>query len=308
MTISHQQRQFSIIIPVRNGGAFIGETLDSVSAQTNNDFEVIVIDDGSTDSTVSVVKSRMNDGLPILLITGDQNGVSAARNSGLHKASGKIVLFLDADDLLERNALAKFSETLNETDANAALGGIQRMGEDGTILPGRDNRELVTGPNHLSHLLRKNFIVNGGALAIRRAKVLDCGAYDEELTYGEDWEFWCRLAELGDFAIVPGAPVLLYRQMSSGANYRAKGSVFARNIDCLKKIAAQASMQARFGKRLPKLLRARQIDIFWSGVRSELQFGHKARAFAIAFGGFFLYPDSIARPRLAFRFFKSLYR
>lgn len=299
---------FSIIIPARNAEAYLGETLKSLQAQTCGNFEAVVIDDGSTDATAEIARAFQADDPRICLISGPGRGVSAARNAGLAASGGPFLLFLDADDLLLPHSLERFHAALSTTRCGAALGDVQRIAEDGSPLPGNSNTALAEGGDHLTKLLKKNFVVNGGALAIRRAAVEACGAYDSDLAYGEDWEFWCRLAELGDFAILAGEPVLSYRQVQGGANYRARGSVFALGVPCLEKIAARESLRARFGRKLNRLLRSRRIDIFWSGVRNEFRFGSPARALMIALVGVFLYPDSIARPGLALRFVKSLGR
>lgn len=300
--------RFSIIIPARNAAAFLGATLKSVLAQSFTDFEVVVVDDGSTDATAKIAQSFRTEDPRIQVLSGPGRGVSAARNAGLGASVGPILLFLDADDLLFPDSLKRFHTALESSRLSAALGGIKRIAEDGSPLPGNSNTALAEGGDHLAKLLRKNFVVNGGALAIRREAVDAIGGYALDLAYGEDWEFWCRLAERGNFAIVAGDPVLAYRQMQAGANYRARGSVFALRVSCIEKIAARDSLRLRYGRKLNRLLRGRRIDVFWSGVRSEFQFGSRARALMIAAAGACLYPDSLARPALALRFLKSLGR
>ncbi|MFY0691632.1 MAG: glycosyltransferase family 2 protein [Paracoccaceae bacterium] len=308
MTAEPRLPKISVVIPARNVADFLPETLQSLHAQTMRQFEVILVDDGSSDDTARIARAKTAEDPRFTLIEGRQQGVSQARNTGLAQSSAPLLLFLDADDLLVPDALARFCAAMEKTPAPAAIGGVQRIAEDGSPLPGNSNIELARGGAHLEKLLEKNFVVNGGALVIRRSAIEAAGPYDTELVYGEDWEFWCRLAELGDFALVPGAPVLSYRQRATGANYRSRGSVFATQVPCLEKIAARPALRARFGRKLAKLLRSRRIDIFWSGVRSEVQFGSRLRAFLIALCGIALYPDSIARPDLALRFVRSLGR
>lgn len=297
----------SVIIPARDAANFIGATLDSLTAQSSG-FEAVVIDDGSTDATADVVDAHIATDPRIRMIKGPATGVSAARNAGLAQTTAPFVLFLDADDLLTPDAMARLQHTLTATDQVAVLGGICRISEYGTPLPGESNLDLVPATNHLEALLQKNFVVNGGALLIRRTVIDRIGGYDPNLAYGEDWEFWCRLANQGNFETLPGAPVLAYRQRANGANYRARGSVFARNVPCIQAVARNASIKHAIGPNLRKLLRARQIDIFWSGVRSEYQFGARSHALSLALRGIVLYPDSVARPKLALRFLRSLVR
>lgn len=299
---------FSVVIPARNMELYIEETLESLHAQTESGFEAIVVDDGSTDQTVPIVNTfiRRRSDKRFRLIQGPERGVSAARNAAFDQLQSRFVLFLDADDLLVPDALARFRVSLENSEALAALGGVQRISETGTFMSSPDNRDLVPKTDHLRGLLRKNFVVNGGALAIRNEALQIAGKYDETLRYGEDWEFWCRLAALGDLAIVSGDPILRYRQRGDGANYLAKGSIFSERPACLKRIADNPEIQERVGSSLRGLLRARQIDIFWSGVRSEFQFGAKTKAVLIGCLGLVIFPESALRPRLALRFFKSL--
>ena len=299
---------FTVVIPARNAALFIEETLHSLTRQTLGGFVAHIIDDGSSDATTNVVQAFIdnNRDLRFVLHKGPAKGVSAARNTGLELAKTRYVLFLDADDLLASDALERFAAQLDDTEDVAALGLIVRISEDGTPLVSHDNRELVPTSDQLAGLIRKNYIVNGGALAIRTDVVQACGGYPESLKFGEDWEFWCRVLLAGRLAVVSGEPVLKYRQIATGANNLAKGSVFAREIPCLDEISHNPDMQARFGAGLPKMIRARRIDIFWSGVRTRFQYDTKVSAILIALAGLFVYPDSITRPDLALRFLKSL--
>ncbi|WP_171123154.1 MULTISPECIES: glycosyltransferase [unclassified Ruegeria] len=299
---------FSIVIPARNMERFLEETLQSVQDQTLADFEAICVDDGSTDNTRQIADRFAQSDDRFHAVDGPAKGVSAARNLGLSRAKGKFVLFLDADDLLHAQALGTFYEALKNSDAIAAVAGVQRIDVDGHPMRGADNRHLVPDQDQLAALLRKNFVVNGGALAVRTESAQRCGGYDESLVNGEDWEFWCRLALLGEFAVVQGPALLNYRQVASGANFGARGPAFARRVPCIEKIAVNPLMKERFGSRLRSLLRARQIDIFWSGVRNQYQYGRKSAALFEGACGAVLYPDSLLRPRLIWRFLQSLDR
>ena len=157
------QPTFSIIIPARNMERFISDTLDSVSAQTFRAFEVICIDDGSTDSTRSLIDGVAQRDTRFNVVDGPAEGVSAARNLGLTQANAPFVLFLDADDMLHPEALSSFHETLRQSDCVGAVAGVQRVDTNGEPMRGTDNRSLVPADHQLDGLLRKNFVINGGA-------------------------------------------------------------------------------------------------------------------------------------------------
>ena len=106
--------KFSIIIPMYNSSANIGSLIEQLKNQTYPEFECFLIDDGSTDSTVSECKNKITDDSRFMLICHKQNkGVSAARNKGLEKASGDYLIFVDSDDNIEENLL---SEVLKVAD------------------------------------------------------------------------------------------------------------------------------------------------------------------------------------------------
>lgn len=300
----------TIVIAARNAGKYIGATLDSLAALNDQDFRVILVNDGSTDDTVQIAEDfkAAHPAIDLVILTGPALGVSAARNMGLAQVTSDVVIFLDADDLLATDALAGFKMALEGTDCIAALGRVLRIDEAGKPQPSPDNRELVPDSGQLYALIKKNYIVNGGALAIRTAIAKAVGGYDKSLKYGEDWEFWCRLLAMGDIVTAGGDHSLGYRQIGTGANFLAGAKPFARDIACLDRIAANTDIRKQLGWRLGLALRMRRIDIFWSGVRTKYQYGSKRSALMLSALGLLVYPDSLARPKLAVRLLKSVLR
>src|SRR5690606_5731950 len=113
--------KISVIIPAYNAANTVTETLDSVARQTRRPFEVIVVDDGSVDSTAEIVRSFANR-LPRLQIIGTPNGgVSRARNAGIAAATGDIIAPLDADDLWQPTYLERLCGRLERLGPNAAF-------------------------------------------------------------------------------------------------------------------------------------------------------------------------------------------
>lgn len=195
-------RLASVVIATYNRARFLGEAIDSVLCQTHPEFEVIVVDDGSTDGTRALVERY----LPRVRYVWQPNRErGAARNHGLRLASGDFIAFLDSDDAwtpdkLERD-LARFEE---RPDAGLVYSDIQLVDVDGRPLRRlrrRGHEGWVTGP-----LLRKNFVSNGAHL-IRAEAVRAAGGFREELEFvgSEDWELWVRLSTRIRFAYVPAA-------------------------------------------------------------------------------------------------------
>lgn len=107
---------FSIIIPMFNTEKYIGECLDSIMMQNFSDYEVIVVDDGSTDGSCEIVSRYIKGKLNINLLKQKNSGVSAARNLGIEKARGKYIIFVDSDDFLVNESLEFLKNTLLENN------------------------------------------------------------------------------------------------------------------------------------------------------------------------------------------------
>ena len=105
--------EFSIIVPVYNVENYLKRCLDSIKAQTYADYEVILIDDGSLDASGSTCDAYVEQDNRFKVIHKENGGLAAARNTGLAAAVGKYIVFLDSDDDLEKEALAKIRETMN---------------------------------------------------------------------------------------------------------------------------------------------------------------------------------------------------
>ena len=171
--------RIGIVTPAFNVAPYIGDTIRSVLDQTHRDWTMVVVDDGSTDGTASVVQAFSDPRLK--LISQTNAGVSAARNCGAAALQDcDSVLFLDGDDTLAPFALATLAAAL--TPATVAAAGAYERG-------GRVFKPALGDP--LERLLVRNLFVNGGHVLIRREAVQ---LFRTDLRYGEDWEFWVRLA------------------------------------------------------------------------------------------------------------------
>lgn len=207
----------SIIIPAFNAARTIGEALDSVLAQSWQAWEVIVIDDGSTDDTAACI-SRYTD-TRIRVHPQENRGLSAARNAGIERARGELIAFLDADDRILPSKLESQVRYLNaHPEIGLVAGGALRTDEQWRILhraPGR-GREL----NIADFALKNQFPVH--ASIIRRSSLEKAGNFDEQLRAAEDWDIHCRLLLAGSRVTQLEEIVCEYRVMpgSMSANLR----------------------------------------------------------------------------------------
>ena len=109
--------KFTVIIPAYNAGKYLDECLESLVSQSFKDFEVIVVDDGSTDRTAVLGRKYTELDNRFRLVEKDNGGVSSARNSGIDNAKGEWVLFVDADDVLVNTALEVLNSSINSTSS-----------------------------------------------------------------------------------------------------------------------------------------------------------------------------------------------
>lgn len=123
----------SIIIPVRNNERFVGETLASIKEQTLPDFEVIVVDDGSTDSTCAVVENAFAGDERFTLVKKEHTNAGDSRNVGMAAAHGDYLLFFDADDLMRPNMLETLLAAAKEYDADVTVCQASSFNDDGTV-------------------------------------------------------------------------------------------------------------------------------------------------------------------------------
>ncbi len=123
--------KLSVIIPAYNGEKFLAETLDCVLNQTLKSVQIVIVNDGSTDSTADIIAEYAKKHSNILPITQPNSGVSAARNNGIRNASGEYLLFLDTDDVFTPDSFELMCDKLDKTGADIAICRVQRFGYGG---------------------------------------------------------------------------------------------------------------------------------------------------------------------------------
>ncbi|MBC6434705.1 glycosyltransferase [Nostoc sp. HG1] len=197
--------KISVIIPAYNCEKTIKYTIESVLNQTFSDIELIIINDGSQDSTREVIAEIQDSRIKVFSYPNAGGNVS--RNRGLHLAVGEFVSFLDADDLWTPDKLHSQLKALQENiTAKVAYSWTDYIDENGEfILSGK--RVNLNG-NVYESLLLNNFLENGSNPLICRTSLIKLGSFDESLSAAQDWDMWLRLASKFDFICVPSVQIL----------------------------------------------------------------------------------------------------
>lgn len=202
----------SIIMPAYNGERFIAQAIDSVLAQTWTNWELIIVNDGSTDNTAAILATFKDP--RITVITQRNQGQAAARNAGLNIAKGKYQAFLDADDLYLPDALANLSEYLELHP------GVDVVYSDGyfcneqavPLMKLSEHRPATPIGDILESVVTTSSIIIAIHCTMTRRKVIERSKlqFDRRLTPSEDWDFWIQLARYAQFGYLD-KPTCVYR-------------------------------------------------------------------------------------------------
>jgi glycosyltransferase involved in cell wall biosynthesis len=204
--------EISIIIPAYNAERTIVETIQSVQQQTFEDFELIVINDGSQDKTLELVQTIQDKRIKIFSYK--NGGLPVARNRGISHATGIFIAFLDADDLWTPDKLELQLKALKDyPEAGVAYSWTYFMDvdEQGKAISMLPSPQHSFQGNVYEKLLVSNFIHSGSNTLIRRENINSTGEFDPTLKSCEDWDYWLRLASYCHFAIVPKYQVFYRR-------------------------------------------------------------------------------------------------
>lgn len=205
---------FSIVMPVYNGCSVITDALDSIASQTFKDYEVIVIDDGSTDKTVETLEEyckTRNVSSPRLICHDHNRGIACARNTGIKAASADFIAFLDVDDIWHKDKLQGVYSVLSRDHTIDLVCHNEFYRKDGRII-----REMRYNPhvsNLFDYLLFATNCISTSATVVRKSKLVEVGMFSEQYAMAEDYDLWLKLAKtsrvafidktLGEFRIQP---------------------------------------------------------------------------------------------------------
>ncbi|MDA7429628.1 glycosyltransferase family A protein [Primorskyibacter aestuariivivens] len=209
------RQSISAIVTTYNSAAFVARALDSIRAQTVPVDQIIVVDDGSSDDTVRIVRGI--EGVEI--IQQANAGPGAARNAGLRAATGSLIAFLDADDQWCADKTALQRDYLARHPGTVAVSGGKLWRNDA----GSTTRSYPYSARQRSDLRRNlpvtNCVGNPSMTMIRKSALEAVGGFDAGILWGQDWDLWIRLLEVGDIGFV-ATDVIEYSWHGSNHSHR----------------------------------------------------------------------------------------
>ena len=245
MTAAGRGPRVSIVVPSYGHRDFILATLDSVFAQTMNDYEVIVINDGSPDDTAEIVEPLVRAGR-IIYVEQTNRGTSRARNLGIERARGDYIALLDDDDLWPPDKLAWQTEYLDAHPDVGLIGGMLQTidahgtpGWKGTYWPSIDFESLFL----------ENPFLSPGQTLIRADLLKRIGGMDATIWGADDWDLWFRIAKTSRIVMLD-RPALYYRLHPGNASKQTERLLAACCVTIerhLKDVPADRRRDLRFG-------------------------------------------------------------
>ena len=222
---------FSVVIPTFNRAITISDTLQSVSNQRFRDFEIIVVDDGSTDATCDIVRSFE----AARLIQQTNSGPGAARNTGVNAALGTYIAFLDSDDLWFPWTLETFSQLVQEYDFPAVISAAMMEFSDGASLSEVRRTPVVSVwfDDFLSAQSASDCFVGAGMTVVRKDIFTRAGGFTDAITNSEDHDLMLTLGDATGFVRVEQPMTLAWRRHQGGTTQNLKHTI--RGIEFLIK-------------------------------------------------------------------------
>jgi glycosyltransferase involved in cell wall biosynthesis len=219
--------EVSVIIATYNMGQHVGQAITSVLAQQGHELEVIVVDDGSTDTTPRALE-EFADEPRVRVLTQQNQGQPKAKNAGLRAARGRYIAFCDADDYWLPNKLDRQVPLLEKSaKVGVVYSTIVRLDPDGS-LHSRASRPMFKG-RILDEMFVRNIVPFGTAL-VRRECFDQVGRFDESIPMGIDWDLWLRIAARWEFDVV-AEPTYVYRIWEGQMSHNWRG-----RYDCALRI------------------------------------------------------------------------
>lgn len=237
----------SVIIPTYNRAQYIAEAIDSVLNQTYQDFEIIIVDDGSTDNTKEIIKPYLDDySNKIRYFYQKNKGISAARNMAINKAREDYIAFLDSDDRWLPEKLEKQMKVIKDENINFVYSAMY-VENNGRMT----NRIIPANPaTDFLGLLTKNQSIAMATTIIKKEYITKTGMFDETLTVSVDYDLWLRVLLKYKVKYLK-EPLTIYREHADN---------ITKNIENVKKSGIVICQKLLKNSEIPKKIIKRKLS------------------------------------------------
>ncbi len=184
-------KKISLIVPVYNLEKYLNECYKSISQQTYTNWELIFIDDGSTDRSLAICKEIAKKDSRVHVIHSTNYGVSHARNIGIEASNGEYIMFIDGDDIIEKNTLERLTSAIETYEADMCLARYYYKDNEKTRTTGIEFETLDT--KQIMHYHLKFEFLSSLCFGIYNSKIIKRNKLDEEVKNYEDWEYMTNI-------------------------------------------------------------------------------------------------------------------
>ena len=251
-SLSLHKPRVSVLMPVYNTARYLGEALRSISAQTFDDFELVVIDDGSTDDSLAVLQAYADSEPRMRLVSRENRGLVATRNELLRHAKGALTAWMDSDDVSSLDRLERQVQWFDAAPGRVCVSGsVQNMDSDGNPF------EIESFPEQHADVEAMNASGGGmrfGASMMVTALAIELGGFRTPFAMGEDFDLLLRLGERGEVGNLP-VVLLQYRRHASSTS-----SQLASHWGAYRALALQLAAERR-SQGSDRLQRGEAVEI-----------------------------------------------
>ena len=286
------EARVSAILTAYNSEAFIAEAINSILQQSRVVDEIVVVDDGSTDSTRRIVAEF--EGRGIKFIQQQNKGAGAARNKGIRETSGEFIAFLDADDIWLEDKTRLQVKYLTEHPNAALASGFARwwnVAKDTVRITGKVPRSMKALRREI---LVHNVLGNPSMVMVRRSALATVGLFNEEIRWGQDWELWQRLVERYEVGMIPEL-LTIYRWHRDNLSHVRRWE----RLLSYWNVSRRAILKSEPVWRRPWLIARSWSNFTYRRAMYAIQFSFpRWRRISYALNAFLVYPFEMTREKL----------
>lgn len=285
-----EQGLVSVIVPVYNRAHYVGATIDSILQQSYSNIEIVLVNDGSTDTSLEVLQEyQKQHPAKVVIIDQKNQGQVASRNNAIRQAKGEFIAFLDSDDLWKPEKLA-LQIPLFKDDIGLVYTGIDNIDEHGKVVSTELCDESIVG-NILPQLLIRNRMT-GGTVVVTKKALNEVGLFDESFSAAENWDLWIRICYQYKAALVNQA--LVQYRVHPGNMSKDRTLMLSAKEDIVAKHCNEKTENTELAKHYNK---AKADLAYWKGVYyfSEMNYPLARQYFYEAHKRIPLYEDSMVR-------------